>query len=532
MDSNSSQHETPKTWGHRLKNENQKLKEKIAGLRKEKQSLEKKVKDSGKLLDEIPGSVALIQDAKVIFVNKALQEQLGYTEEELIGRNFLDFIDPDYVNYSRNISDRLFSGKPVPDQVKDYLVTKDGRSQSCEVRWKKIRYQGRQAFLLDIIVLDQREKIEKQLRQSQKIKAIARMASGLNRNFNQGQSLLNEHFTQLRKMGHVADRKLIRSLRRIEAAMEIGDAVSRQLDCLTKFEHLPSDITLFDPKKIVKDAVAITRPKWTASPDSGAEIKVKTYLRTLSPVEGNPAEIRDALVSMIFNAIDALPGGGEIYLTTEENSGYAWIYIQDNGVGMTNEIKEKIFDPFFTSAAGRRLGMGLTLAFAVVNRHGGEIEVISRKEQGATFIVKLPIAQKPSSPKSGRIKNRINGSRILMISDEGNVNNILSQMFSNKGGKLTRAYTGTECVKLLRKNRFDILIADPDMPHVNLSKIIPVIKELERTLPIVLISTGEDGKSNRSLEELGADLIIERPLIIDRISALISKTIEMRGQPE
>jgi PAS domain S-box-containing protein len=515
----------------RLKREKQRLTGKLVVLRKEKQILQKELRDTQRLLNETPGAVVLTQDKKVIFANKGLQDLLGYPEEEILGRDFLDFVHPDYVEYSLNLRQRLGSGKPVPDQLENFFVTKDGRPLCCEVRWKKIRYQGKTAFFSDIMGLDRREKEEKQLRQSQKINAIARMAKGLNRDIDRGVRILNEHFSYFQGVGSIADKKAIRSLRRIEAEIETADLISQHLDCLTRLKNNKSEIVLFDPKKIIQDAVSITLPKWLEDPKGDAGINVKTYLRTLSPIEGHPLETRDAFVSMLLNAIDALPEGGEIYLTAEENSGFAWIYIQDNGMGIHNNIKDQIFDPFFTTKDDQHAGLGLSLAYAIIKRQGGEIEVMSREGQGATFIVKLPLAQSPVSPKARRLKNRIKGSRILIIAEGGIVADLMTQLFVSKGGKVIASSASMQGLKLLRKKKFDLVVADLDAPYLKSSGIIPKIKKMDKALPIALVNAGKK-RSSRTLKGLGADLVIERPLDMDRISSLVSQAIAMKEAPE
>ena len=142
----------------------------------------------------------------------------------------------------------------------------------------------------------------------------------------------------------------------------------------------------------------LSRRKPVAQDD--AEISIKTYLRKLAPVRGNPKEIQNVFQSMISNAVEALPNGGEIYLTTEEDSDFAYVYIQDNGLGIPEEIRCKIFDPFFSTKSGSSLGLGLSMANAIVGQHRGEIEVMSNEGQGTTFIVKLPLAKKPQSLKA------------------------------------------------------------------------------------------------------------------------------------
>ncbi|MBW1911054.1 MAG: PAS domain-containing protein [Deltaproteobacteria bacterium] len=140
---NAGQEKILKERLERLKNQNKTLREKSAVLRKEKGSLEKALKVSQKLLNDIPGAIVLIQDGKLIFINEIPRTQLGYNEEEIIGRNFLEFIHPRSKEFVRNLHQRRIAGKSVQDQYEAFLATKSGEPLCCEVRVRKIRHQGR-----------------------------------------------------------------------------------------------------------------------------------------------------------------------------------------------------------------------------------------------------------------------------------------------------------------------------------------------------------------------------------------------------
>jgi len=515
----------------KLKVQNLTLRKRLNALRKGNKSLEKALRDTRKLLKDIPGSVVLIQDGKIILMNETARDLLGYSEEEILGRNFLDFIHPDSVEYVKNLHERRISGKPVPDDYETYLVTRGGENLCCEFRVKKIRYQSRTAFLFDITGLDQRKQKEMRILRSQKMKALSRMATGLGREFNRFLSVLDAHGLCTQAIEPVADKDLIRSLKNIETARERGNFIIEQLSCLTMTQNERSDIVLLDLKKTVQNVVAATRPKWEGDiKDPGVRINVKTYLRALSPVEACPREIQDALMSIMLNAIDALPEGGEIYLTTEENNGFAHVYVQDNGVGIPDDIKDKIFDPFFTTKDESRMGLGLSLAYAIIDRHKGEIEVMSQEDQGATFIIKLPLAPKTPPSKAKGAKKKIRDSNIVIIADEGIVKDLLSQLLVSKGARVTTVSTVMECLKLLRKNRFDLVIADMDTAYLNAPVIIPKIKNMDKSLAVTLVNALEEKGRSRALKKMGADLVIGRPLDMDRALSLISGVLAKRSK--
>jgi PAS domain S-box-containing protein len=513
----------------RLTNEGRRLREELTASRKETRTLRKGFRETKKLLELVPGAIVLIQQGKVILTNEALREKLGYTEEELQGRDFSELIHPDSAEFVKALQWRRVLAKTLKEQNEIYLVTREGERLCYYPRVTKIRYRGRKAFLINMLGVGQRKQEEMSLKRAQRMDSLVRMASGVNRELESCLKALGDHAKHLDDVRSIGNKKDARSAKRLEAAWEMGSFISRQLSCLTKTENEPSDLFLLDMGKVVQEAVSVTRPKWKrgAEGDDG-KIKINTYLRSLSPVMGNPQEIRDVLVALILNAVDALPGRGEIYLTTEEHSGFVHVYIQDNGVGIRDDIRDKLFDPFFTTKDGSARGLGLSLALAIVTRHSGDIEVISQEGQGATFIVKLPIAQGIPEPKGTRagIKN----SHVLIISDEGIVQDLFFKSFLKKGARVTVASTAKEGLKLLRKKGFDLVIGDLNMRHLEPTKIIPKIKELDRNLPIAMVNSEKEGKSLDALKKLGAELVVGRPLEMDRIFSFFTAALKTKGR--
>jgi PAS domain S-box-containing protein len=523
---NAGQEKILKERLERLKNQNKKLREKSAVLRKEKASLEKALKVSQKLLNYNPGAIVLIQDEKFIFINEIPRVQLGYEEEEIIGRNFLDFIHPRSKEFVRNLHQRRIAGKSVPDQYEVFLATKSGEPLCCEVAVRKIRHRNRTAFLLNLIGLDEKKQKERHQMQSQKREALGRMASGLSREFRDCLSVMGKQLSNLQHIESAEDSSFIEPLKNIEAAVEKEHLIVRQLDSLADFQRQRQGTVLFDLRKVVKDAVELARQNWKEQPEHlGGKTNLKTYLRTISPVEGQPEEIRDAILSIILNAADALPTGGEIYLTTEENAGFAHVFLQDNGIGIKGDIQDKMFDPFFTTKGGLRPGLGLSLSYATISRHGGEIEFINLEGKGATCTIKLPLAQVSPLKKPRSPKKRINNSRILIIADEGMVKDLLLQLFVRRKGKVTAVSNTRDGLKALRKNKFDLVVADLNTFPLDPSKIIPKIKKIDPDLPIALVNAGSKSTSSRVLKKLGADLVIGKPLEMDRIVSRVSHVL-------
>jgi sensor histidine kinase regulating citrate/malate metabolism len=235
-----------------------------------------------------------------------------------------------------------------------------------------------------------------------------------------------------------------------------------------------------------------------------------------------------AFLNIILNAAEAMPNGGEVYLTTEERSGFAHVYVQDHGMGIGEEMREKIFDPFFTTKGGSHRGLGLSFANAIIARHGGEIGVMSQMQHGSIFMVRLPLARQIASSKNKTTKNWFQHSHILIMTDEGVISDLLSQLFVSKGATVSTASTVGEALGLLKKPSIHLMIIDAKLLRTNAGRILSRIRERTGDRPIVLFNAQTKRMSSGALKKMGADLAIGRPLDIDRILHLVSGALQRR----
>ena len=154
---------------------------------------------------------------------------------------------------------------------------------------------------------------------------------------------------------------------------------------------------LVDFNHLVQDTVLMTRPKWEHEQRrKGRTIRINTELGPAKTVYINPSDIREVLTNLIFNAVDAMPSGGEINIATRDLGDAVMCTIADTGVGMDQEILERIFDPFFTTK-GQGTGIGLSVSYAIVENHGGTLTVDSIPGEGTTFTMVLPVKSESSS---------------------------------------------------------------------------------------------------------------------------------------
>jgi CheY-like chemotaxis protein len=231
---------------------------------------------------------------------------------------------------------------------------------------------------------------------------------------------------------------------------------------------------------------------------------------------------------MIINALEAMPRGGDVYLTTEENGGFAHIYIQDSGSGIHEQVKDRIFDPFFTTGDSDKTGLGLSIAYAIVKRHKGDIEITSQKDQGTTALIKLPLASKARRPKTGSNKSKIKNAQFLIIEDEDMVKELLSQILVSKGHRVEKALSGLEALGRLKRKKFDFVIAGFRTSDMNGGVLANKIKKLNRELPVALVAGHDEGESLEN--ESAVDLIIRKPVDLNRVVNQLLEALGRKGR--
>src|ERR1041385_327619 len=237
----------------------------------------------------------------------------------------------------------------------------------------------------------EQERIREQFSQLEKLSALGELASGVAHDFNNtlagilGRAQLLERTNDLEKIKHGLD--II-----IKTAEDGARTVKRIQDFAR--QRRDHDFELVSIDQILMDASEITRPRWkNCAEASNIHITLELQIGSNAMVMGDDAELREVLVNMVFNAIDAMPEGGTLMLSTRTEGESVIIKIVDTGVGMYPEVRSRIFDPFFTTKGKAGLGLGLAVSFGIIRRHGGTIEVESQYGNGTEFRITLPIAK-------------------------------------------------------------------------------------------------------------------------------------------
>ena len=514
----------------KLRDENQALKKKMTTIRQVNRSLLKSLKNREKLLDSLSFGLILVQQGKIIDINQRALDQFGYRVEEVKGRDLLEWVPFHLKRHIKNLFIEGVSGKPVPDQYETVLVSKNGVPINCDVKANKIRFNGRTAFLLSLSSLDERKKREEDLVRSKKMEALVMMAEGLARMFSHGLGHLLNHIEVLKGETN-AENKIIK--KRLKGAGETTEqllSISERLKQFSRPVLDPSRVRLFDLKEEVRAAVTSINPKLKIMAENrGVKINLKTYLRPVSPVRGDPTEIREMLTQVIQNGIDAMPDGGSLYVSIEENADQAYIYIQDSGQGLPEKTREHIFDPFFTTRGDERTGLGLSLAYVTLKRHHGEIEVTGNRTQGATITIRLPLESTGRGQMTGAKKRRIKHAHILFIEDDDMVRGLILQILGKKGYRIDTVDSGLEGLDKLKKKKFDMVIADSKALGIKVNVFVQRARKFARHLSIALITEQEGAYGPDALEKSEVDLILRKPLEMNKVLHQIHEILMLKA---
>jgi signal transduction histidine kinase len=234
----------------------------------------------------------------------------------------------------------------------------------------------------------ERKRMEEALRQSEKMRALGEMAGGVAHDFNNILAIVLGR-AQL-ALEDIGDHKARKSIQVIEqTALDAARITQR----LREFAGVRGDrdFEQVSLNQLAEGALQMVECRRVELKKTiGIKIEIGTELNETAPVRVNSAELREALVNIIFNAMDAMPEGGSITIKSGQENGSALLSISDTGTGMSEEIRGKVFEPFFTTKASKGTGLGLSVTYSIITNHGGSIEVESATGKGTTFHIRLP----------------------------------------------------------------------------------------------------------------------------------------------
>lgn len=367
---------------------------------------------------------------------------------------------------------------------------------------------------------------QEEIIQRERMQALGRMANGIAHDFNNALApILGFSELLLMKPETLTDLPKARNyLEMIHSAAKSSARVVSRLREFYRYREPGEVLTPVAVNEVVRHALALTQPRWKDQALSeGVQIELRTELAEVPVIAANEGEIREILVSLIFNATDAIRERGTITLRTEVRQERLVITVTDDGVGMTEEVRAHCLEPFFSTKADHGSGLGLGSVYGVVRRHQGEVEIASAPGAGTTVTISFPLAQGSAPIAETPEPDASRTLRILVVEDEELVREVLEVYLTEDHHTVTTAVNGRDGLEKFRAGKFDLVMTDRSMPEMNGDAFAAAIKKLRPHQPVLLLTGFGDLMNGAGERPPGVDLVVTKPFTLTSLRAAIAE---------
>jgi GAF domain-containing protein/ActR/RegA family two-component response regulator len=364
-----------------------------------------------------------------------------------------------------------------------------------------------------------------ELVRSEKLRGLGQMAMGIAHDLN---NMLAAILGQLELLKLRSLTPEVREgLRTLETAASDGAQVVRRLQDFAR-QRSSSPLVPLDLGPVVQEALDITSPRWKDEVQRrGYTISVRLALGVLPPILGHAPEIREVLTNLIFNAVDAMPQGGTLTFTGTATPEGVRLDVTDNGVGMSDAVRQKAFEPFFTTKGVSGTGLGLSVVYGIMERHEGQISVASTPGQGTTFTLRFQMAAAPPGEGAGAAPalESAGGRRLLVVDDEELVRMTLAGLLRTVGHTILEADGGEQALRCLMDHSVDLVITDLGMPGMTGWEVAQRIKTAHPRLPVILL-TGWGQQIPQSTPGYAyVDQVLGKPVRLEDLQDAIARAV-------
>ncbi len=469
------------------------------------------------------------------YISTSITNILGYTPKEFL-THYGEYMTDNPIN-SEVVLHRELSSKGVKQPpYKVEIYHKNGSIRTLKVQEVPVFDNQGQVASVEGIAEDvtERSKMEEALFQSEKLKAMGVMTSGISHEFNNILAIIKGYalLLEVKYRDHIeVNDKLNVILKSVSDGSEI---VNRMLQ-FTRTEADDTQFTSIEVDELIKEVLEFSMPRWkTASQASGIEYKIdEKGLNKVPEVWGNNTELREVLLNIINNSLDAMPDGGCISFRTWRSGDMVCLSVTDTGEGMYEDVRKNIFDPFLTTKVPKGTGLGMSVCYGIMKRHGGKIEVESEVGKTTTITLWLPVSGKvcdSDSDSRQKLDFIARDLRILVIDDEPFVCEFLSEYLTDEGQKVTSICNGGDAIKLLKEESYDLVICDFVMPEVSGKDIIEFIETLDKRPRIGLITGWAEKIVVADNVDIKVDFIIKKPFEFSAITSHINSLFGSENQ--
>ena len=496
----------------------------------------------------------------ITYTNERVQTLLGYSPGTLLGKHYSIIIAADQREAVRQSFERTINAATERDAaalnqpIIAAVMTPNGASVVLEFNLGLL-YEGEALVNIQAIARDVTER--QRAEEHERMRAMGRLAAGVAHDFNNLLSSILGHAELLSQ--ETTDPVVRDTLKIIQQAAQDGGNIVRRIH-ESSGQREAGLLDRVDVNEVVRDAIELTRPRWRdESRLHGITITIEEATQNVPPITGNEVELREVLINLINNAIDALPDSGIIRFTTYADEKSVYVSVYDNGKGMSSEIKRHVFEPFYTTKGLQGTGLGLSVAQGILQRHNGEfLEIESSPDGGTTITVRLPIETRPAAssaepsqsfqagveqflptpitppialpapqPRLHPIVSNNADLTILAVDDELQLRTIMARALTRSGYKVVTASNGTEALDLFNRHNvapdsdtqpFSMVFTDLGMPGMSGWEVAQALKRLDPDIPIVIVTGWGELLDSQKLHEYGVSRTIAKPFSLSDIT--------------
>ena len=390
---------------------------------------------------------------------------------------------------------------------------------------------------------------QNQLVQAEKMRALGELAGGMAHDFNN--SLCGVlGFLEL----VLAEKNIAPPVKRyLESArtctLDAAETV-RRVQSFARWQRHEFSVQKIDVNALVRETIELTRHKWESLAHArGGAVTAEVLTEANAFLAASPAEIREILTNLVFNAVDAMPHGGRLAVHAWSTEADIYLSVRDSGTGMTEAVRQRLFEPFFTTKGERGNGLGLSVTFGIIQRYGGEIIVESAVGVGSTFVIRLPAAgpedlavvapelAQPTSPSTN--SNAHTGPsvrhaphppraeaprslRILVIEDEESIRRFLENGLKQLGHLPQISSDASEGLSLFSQGKFDVVLTDLGLPGMSGEEVAKNIHERSPHTPVVLLTGWANQLRDEGRPILGVTRILGKPVSLNSLATTLS----------
>jgi len=486
-------------------------------------------------------------DGTFVDGNHAAEKMLGYRREDLIGKNFLDIgvLAEQDLHRAAVLLEKNQNGAPTgPDDFK--LCSKSGEPAYAEISTHPVTIGGKKLVIGIARDISDRKKAEAeatklktQLLQAQKMEAIGTLAGGIAHDFNNILSAVIG-YSEMALSKATADEELQGDIQEVLSAGHRAKNLVKQI--LTFSRQTEQEAQPVQVKFIAREVIKLLKASLPAT------IEIRQKLASDRAVLADPTQLHQVLMNLCTNAGYAMRKNGgilEVRLTDVpgdagffaghpdlEPGPYLKLIVTDTGQGMSTQIMERIFDPYFTTRLKGGTGLGLAVVHGIVKDHGGTVSVSSNPGSGTSFRVYLPAIERKARPEIRTDASlRFGDEHILLVDDEKSLVDLGRQMLEKCGYKVTARTSSVEALELfkIQADKFDLVITDLTMPNMTGKELAKAVLRVRPEIPVILCTGFSEMISPESAKALGIRAYLMKPVTIGDLAGTVREVLDIQS---